>query len=273
MRSIRITSRTNPLIKHIVSLRKRSEREQEKVMLVEGVRELGMAVDAGYHIKTLVFCPDSIKNASHAMQLLITLQEKAEQSVETSLEVFEKIAFPENPCGLLAIVSYYEKTLQDLPHPSRGLYLILESLEKPVNLGSIFRLADGAGVDAVLVCDPTTDCYNQHVIRASTGAIFSIPFIHCSSEDAVQWCRQYQISIVATTPEATTSYTEISYRESCAIVMGSEKDGLSNFWLEKADKKVFIPMQGHINSLNVAVSAGVVVYEAIRQRKQDRLEH
>jgi len=158
-------------------------------------------------------------------------------------------------------------SLDTLQLPEKPFIIVLESVEKPGNLGAILRTADAAGVDAIIVCDPQTDFYNPNVIRSSIGCIFTKQVIACGSKEALQWMKQKDIRIFATDLAASEWYHETDFTQPSAIVMGTEADGLTNFWLRNADSRIKIPMRGYIDSLNVSVSTAVITFEAMRQRK------
>ncbi|HVN14488.1 MAG TPA: RNA methyltransferase, partial [Anaerolineales bacterium] len=158
------------------------------------------------------------------------------------------------------------KSLDDLKLSANPLVIVAESVEKPGNLGAILRTADAAGVDALLVCDPRVDLWNPNVVRASRGALFSVPAIEVDNTSALNWLRSGRMRILAATPSAEVSYTSVDLSRPVAIAVGTEDEGLSNFWMEEADLKVLIPMRGKVNSLNVSIATALIVYEAVRQR-------
>ncbi len=264
-RPLAITSRANPAIKQAVALQKRSVRDEDQLMIVEGVREIELALEHGFVPTTFFTCP-TILRSDPAKQLARKIQHLENiQLYETTKDVFEKITYPENPCGILGLFRYKIKTLTDFTVPDPALFFVLETVEKPVNLGALLRLGDGVGVQGILVCDASTDVFNHHVIRTSTGAIFTVPFCQCTSQDALVWLATNSISVVATTPNTTKIYTDLVYSKRCALALGSEKDGLTPLWLGDDVTPVVIPMRGIVNSLNVAQSAGIVAYEILRQ--------
>jgi len=164
------------------------------------------------------------------------------------------------------VVPGLQRRLADLTLSARSLLLVAEAVEKPGNLGALLRSADAAGVEGVIVCDPTTDVGNPNVIRSSKGTLFSVPVVEASSAETLDWLRQHKIMVVAASPQASLVYTEADWRGPAAVVVGTEKEGLSPLWLEAADVVVRIPMQGRVNSLNVATAATLLIYEAVRQR-------
>ncbi len=260
-----ITSLQNPKIKNIVKLRRRKHRDEQQLMIIEGLREIGFVLEKKMPVESVYFCRE-IWSKALAEVLLDQLEEMGSSIFEVSKKVFEKIAYTKNSDGILILVPHIKASLEELDVEEKSLFLILETVEKPGNLGTIMRLADGAGVSGVVVCDPQTDIYNPNVVRASTGALFTIPVFQVKREEVFAWLKKHEIAIFATTPDTSLSYTDVEYPSKCALVFGSEKDGLTSSWLDKADKKILIPMHGEVNSLNVAASVAIVTYEALRQR-------
>jgi len=272
-----ITSLTNPRVKHVVALRDKRQRDEDGLMLVEGFDPLSLALDCGVRPQTVFICPDLFKPA-HSPNAHDNLQwrvrDAGSEVIETTRPVFEKMAYRDGPDGWLAVVKRPDFSIARLnqspiPHP-QPLYLVAEAVEKPGNLGAMLRTCDAAGVHAFLFCDPKADLTNPNVVRASQGALFSVPVAQCTSAEAMRWLRERGVTIVATTPNPVrghlpTSYTEFDFTRPTAIAVGEEKYGLSKLWLDQADAAVRIPMFGRINSLNVATSAALVIYEAVRQ--------
>jgi TrmH family RNA methyltransferase len=186
--------------------------------------------------------------------------------IPVSKEVFDKIAVRENSGGVLAVAEQKTHRLQELKLSHNPLILILESVEKPGNLGAILRTADAAGVDAVIICDPQTDFYNSNVIRSSIGCIFTKQTASATSEDTLTWLKENGINIYCTYLKASQPYHQIDYKAPCAIVMGTESTGLSDAWVKASTANIIIPMQGAIDSMNVSTAAAVVIFEARRQR-------
>ena len=175
-------------------------------------------------------------------------------------------AYRDRPEGLLAITKMRRHTLADLPYRPDGLYLVAETIEKPGNLGSMLRSADAVGATGMIVCGHGTDIYNPNVIRASTGALFSMPLAEAENEEVYNWLREHHIRILAATPHTDQRYTDTDMTCGVAIVVGAEQTGLTDFWLTRADLPVVIPMLGKIDSLNVAAATTILLYEAVRQR-------
>jgi TrmH family RNA methyltransferase len=254
-----ITSAQNPQIKEILRLQKPRERKEEGVIMVEGYQEILMAIGAGFEIEKLFFCQDLAGKKRI---------EKIEDNKIISVVplVFKKIAYRENPDGFLAIAKSKILELEEIKLSKNPLVIVLESVEKPGNLGAILRSADAAGADAVIISDQRTDIYNPNVIRASLGTVFTNQVSVSSAKEIQKWLGKNKIKSFATTPEADKFYTEVNYKTGIAIVMGEEHKGLSAEWLEKADEKIKIPMVGKIDSLNVSVSTAIILFEAVRQR-------
>ena len=254
-----ITSAQNPKIKEIIRLRKPRERRKENLIIIEGRQEIELARQAGLEIVELFYCQDfaGSKKIAGLSEEIITPVVPA---------VFEKISYRENPDGFLALARPKYLELEKIKLSKNPLVIILESLEKPGNLGAILRSADAAGADAVIVANPKTDIYNPNVIRASLGTVFTNQVAVASTEEARNWLAKNKIKSLAATPEAKKIYTEADYKGAVAIIMGEEHPGLSKDWLEKVDEKIKIPMRGKIDSLNVSASTAIILFEAVRQR-------
>ena len=257
-----ITSLQNPRVKHIVRLRdEKRQRRAEGLMLVEGYDEIQLALSAGHKPQTILSAPELL---SHRIDIAETDAER----ITVSRPVFEKMSYRENPDGWLAVFPIPQQTLDDLRPGESPLVIVAESIEKPGNLGAILRTADAAHVDTLLVCDPRVDLWNPNVVRASRGAVFSVPVVECDNGAALEWLKGRGVNILAATPTAEVVYSEIDLRQPVAIAVGTEDEGLSEFWMVNADVRVRIPMSGRVNSLNVSVSTALIVYEAVRQRNR-----
>jgi len=261
-----ITSPQNPKIKQAIRLNERRQREREGLMLVEGFDELSLALESGVRLQTLFYCPALFRG--NAEELLAHIQATGAELIEVSPPVFEKMAYRENPDGWLAFVptQSLHRHLSDLALGENPLLVVAEAVEKPGNLGAILRSADAAGVHALLLCDPTTDLSNPNVVRSSRGTLFSLPVVEAQKDEAMRWLRERGIKLIAATPQADLIYTQADLRGPSAIAVGTEKEGLSQTWLEQADVAVRIPMRGRVNSLNVATATTLLLYEAVRQR-------
>ena len=265
METVELTSLKNPKVKYAYSLRERRERDREGVTVLEGYRELTRAHAAGIRIRETFFCRDLFIGENND-SLLATLHAAGSVMYECSEAVLKKLAYRERPEGLIAIAEMRHKTLADIPAKKDGLYLVAETIEKPGNLGSILRSADAVGATAVIVCNRQTDVFNPNVLRASTGAIFSMPLAECTSEEALKWLKELGIKTLAATPHTHLYHTDVDMKQGVAIVVGAEQYGLSDYWMDSADLQVLIPMLGKMDSLNVATAATILLYEAARQR-------
>ncbi len=263
-----ITSPANPRIKHLVTLRRRRVRDDEHVTLVEGFEELDLALTAGVRPEAVFYSPE-FGRAEHP-PMLTRVAERGADVIRVSKEVFSKVAYRESPDGWLAVVPAVRSDLVALQVGANPLVLICQGVEKPGNLGAILRTADAAGVSAVIATDPVTDWGNPNVIRASKGTVFSVPVAAGTSAQVLAWLSEQQIKLVATSPDARVLLTGADLTPPTAIAVGSESAGLSADWLAFADVKVRIPMFGLADSLNVATSAAIACYEAIRQRTDVR---
>jgi TrmH family RNA methyltransferase len=260
-----ITSVHNPQVKRLLSLRDRRGREVEGQMLIEGGEEVALALDAGVSLVAAWLCPTLPRFAKQSTlrQRLVTA---GVPITEVSENVFARLAYQENPDGWLAVAPALRPDLASLNLPPGPLVLVCEAIEKPGNLGAMLRTADAAGAHALIVCDATTDVNNPNVVRASRGTVFSVPLAVATTEAAVAWLKSRSIQILAATPSATRSYTDVDLRGPVAIAVGAEDTGLSDGFLAQADLAVRIPMTGRVNSLNVSASAALLLYEAVRQR-------
>ena len=261
-----ITSLQNPRAKYAVLLRESRQRKKDRLMLVEGRDEIALALESGAKAQTLFYCPEFF-GENDAAPLLKQIAQSGAEMLEVNKRVFEKIAYRENPDGWLAIFPSIQKTFDDLNLGDNPLIVVVESVEKPGNLGAILRTSDAANVDALLICDPKIDLGNPNVLRTSRGTVFTLPLVLTTSVEALRWLKANGIKTVAATPEGSTLFTEANLRQPCAIIVGTEKDGLSALWRDSADIKARVPMFGKINSLNVSVSTALFVYEAVRQRR------
>jgi RNA methyltransferase, TrmH family len=259
-----ITSPANARIKHLIALRRRRTRELEGVTLVEGYAELGLALDAGVRPRALYHSPELALD--DPLGLLGRLAALGTEVVRVSRPVFAKIAYRESPDGWLAVVPTVDTDLDRLELGERPLLLVCEGVEKPGNLGAILRTADAAGVTAVIATDPVTDWGNANLVRASKGAVFSVPVAAAPTETALPWLAGRGLGLVAATPDGDVPLAGADLTGPVAIAVGSESGGLSAPWIEGADVRVRIPMFGRADSLNVAAAAAVLVYEAVRQR-------
>lgn len=268
-----ISSPQNGRVKQIVKLNQRRQRDEQQLVPVEGIREIGQALAHGFIPHEAYICPE-LAIDPQAQQLCQQLQQLHQQGqtalFEVTADVFAKIAYRGESGGLLILLPYWQRPLADLPLSPIPFLLVVEGGEKPGNLGAIFRTADAAGVDAIIISQTEagkgTDIFNPNAVRASLGALFTVPFATAPTPALMAWLRQKQILTAAATPAANTLYTAVNLQQPIALIMGSEADGLSQSWLQAADLQLKIPMQGQIDSLNLSVSAALLLYEVVRQR-------
>lgn len=270
----KITSLTNPHVKELVRLRTGGHRKSAGVTIVDGSREILRAMEAGIEFKEFYVSPELLGRGEEEKQLQAGLSGVKVPVFEVTRIVFAKIAYGDRQEGVLGICEPPKRSLADLQLRSKpclsgrqALIVIIEHVEKPGNLGAILRTCDAAGVSGVIVCDSKTDLYNPNVIRASVGTIFTVHTVQCSNDEVLRFLRTKGIKAYAASPQAQTIYTQINLTGAVAIVLGSEQEGLSDFWDKNADARVKIPMRGHADSLNVSASAAILIYEAIRQRE------
>ena len=290
-----ITSGQNPKIKELLALQEKSrERRSAGLFVVEGRRETEHCLEAGFIPDTIFICPEIYLSegegvspegratrgteaggpraervvGSGAARLLQGVQPSpaGPKIFQVSRNVYEKIAYRGSTEGIIAEMKYRERRLEDIKLSENPLVIVLESVEKPGNLGAVLRSADAAGADAVIICDPLTDLYNPNLIRASIGAIFSRQVAAATSEETITWLKSNGIQILTAQLQDSSLYYDTPMTGPTAIVMGTESTGLTDIWREAADKHIRIPMLGALDSLNVSVSAAILLFEAVRQR-------
>jgi TrmH family RNA methyltransferase len=264
-----ISSLQNARIKELVKLAKRRDRDERRVTIVEGTREIGHALHAGIVPLEVYLCPELATGPAN-QPLIARCEELARQRqtclVRVTPAVFAKIAYREESGGLLLVIPYVTQPLARLSVAHAPFFTVIEGVEKPGNLGAILRTADAAGVDGVIVCAGATDVHNPNVVRASLGALFTVPLAEARTDAVIQWLQQQQIQIVAASPEGTQDYIVPDYRAPVAVVMGSEAYGLAPVWLSAAQAVVRIPMHGAVDSLNLSAATAILLYEVVRQR-------
>jgi RNA methyltransferase, TrmH family len=261
-----IASLQNPRVKETVKLRQRAHRDAQELFIVEGYRELKRALVNNRRPATLFIC-EALFLGKNEPELIEQCRQAGAEIVPCTPPVLEKMAYRERPEGLLAVLPQVHLALSDLNLPERPLLIVAEAIEKPGNLGTILRSADAAGASAVIVCDQCTDIHNPNVVRASTGALFSLPVVETSSVAALSWLQHNKIKVLAASPHAEKNYTDVDLRPGTAIIVGAEQYGLSSIWMQAADLKVRIPMHGQADSLNVATATTILMFEAVRQRR------
>jgi TrmH family RNA methyltransferase len=260
-----ITSAANPRVKWLVSLRRRRTRDAQGVTVIEGCDELRLALDAGVAPRQLFWC-DALADPTTTQALLPRVTALGSEVVALGPAAFAKASYRDSPDGWLAVVDAPGSPLDAVTLGERPLVLVCEAIEKPGNLGAMLRTAEAVGVDAVVAASPVADWGNPNVVRASKGTVFAVQVASGPTEQVVAWLRRRALSIVVATPDASTAVTDVDLTRPVAVVVGAEHAGVGASLLEAADETASLPMAGRVNSLNVAASAAVVLYEAVRQR-------
>jgi TrmH family RNA methyltransferase len=262
-----ISSTKNIQIKNIIKLQKSSERKKQNMICIEGYHELIIALESGINIQNIYYSEDFNKKN-------LAIPEKInDKIINVSSMVFKKISYRENPDGFLALAVHPKINLNKIKITKNPLIIILEGVEKPGNLGAISRTVDAVGATALIISNPKTNIFNPNVIRSSLGTVFTNKIATGTNVEVLEWLKKNKIKIFATTPNAKKIYTESNLNGPIAIVIGTEHEGLSKYWLASVDEKIKIPMHGKMDSLNASVSAGIVLFEAKRQRSKKILTH
>ena len=259
-----LTSVRNPRVQDVVKLRNRRHRDRERRFVVEGTRELSCAADSGLAMATLYYCEELLGDRGRSVVERIAATEADCQP--TSRAVFEKMSYRHTPDGVLGVAPMHDLDLGRLPETDDALWLVAAGIEKPGNLGAMMRTADAAGVVGMVVADPMTDVFNPNVVRASMGTLCSVPVAVASASEVRHWLHTRRIRIVAGRPDASVAYTQADLRGAVAIVVGSEHRGLGAGWSAPGDEAVRIPLSGRADSINAAMAATVLLFEARRQR-------
>ena len=258
-----ISSIQNPFIKQLFQLKEKSrERKKSGLFLIEGKRELSLAIKGNYTIETLLFYPDlfSESEANALSHYNIDI-------IEITKEVYQKLAYRDTTEGVIAVAKTKELSLDSLIiNKQNPLILVAEAPEKPGNIGALLRTADAANIDAVIIANPKTDLYNPNIIRSSVGCVFTNQIATGTSKEIIQYLKNNNINIYCAALQASLDYHTLDYKKPTAIVVGTEATGLSDEWLQNSTQNIIIPMQGEIDSMNVSVAAGIVIFEAKRQR-------
>lgn len=258
-----ITSVQNPFIKSIIQLQEKAKaRKQSGLFIIEGRREIQLAIKGGYQIERLLFLPEMI-----AKEELLLISKNAVELIEISKEVYQKIAYRDTTEGVIAVAHAKSFLLSDLQLSENPLILVVESIEKPGNLGAMLRTADAAHIDAVLVADPKTDLYNPNMVRSSVGCLFTNQIAVGTTDEIIDFLEANSISFYSATLQNSTSYHTQDYTLPTALVVGTEATGLTQKWRDRATQNIIIPMQGEIDSMNVSVAAAILLFEAKRQRE------
>lgn len=257
-----ISSIQNPYIKSLVLLQEKARaRRQSGTFMIEGQREIELAVKGGYELETVLFCPELFELSNHP-----TIEKSTSTIIEISKEVYQKLAYRDTTEGIIAVAKAKPLRLEDLNLPENPLILVMEAIEKPGNIGAMLRTCDAANIDAVILADPKTDLYNPNTVRSSVGCIFTNQIATASTEDVISFLYKKNITIFAATLQNSQFYHKQDYTKATALVVGTEATGLSQPWREKNVQNIFIPMQGEIDSMNVSVASAILIFEAKRQR-------
>ena len=263
-----ISSPQNPRVKDLAKLREGKHRRRTGCYVVEGLRELERALDGGADIRSFYVCRDFWTGTECAALAARIASTDEIECFDLAKSAFEKASNRENPDGLLAVAAMRKSALDDLDLGENALIVLMEHVEKPGNLGTLLRSADAAGADAMIVTDPVTDLYSPQAIRASQGSIFAVPTAFATNEEAKAFFASRGIRAIAAAPEGERTLWELDMRGPTALLLGSEADGLSDFWMKDAETaKARIPMSGRTaDSLNVSAAAAIFMFEAVRQR-------
>jgi TrmH family RNA methyltransferase len=259
-----ITSPQNPRIKSVLRLQKKRERDRAGLITIEGVRELARALGAGVAIREIYLSPETA--GAEADAIVGELRARSVPIFTVGRAAFAKIAYREDSGGLVAVAERPRTGFDRLSGSPDALFLVVDAVEKPGNLGALLRSADAVGVTGLIVASPGVDLFNPNAIRASLGAVFTVPLAAGAPEEAIAWLKGKGVRIVVTTPNAATRYSDANLTRSAAIVVGREDTGVSRPWIEAADLAISIPMRGAVDSLNVSAAAAILLYEALRQR-------
>jgi len=257
-----ITSSQNPFIKSLVQLQEKAKsRKQSGTFLIEGKREIELAIKGNYELETVLFLPELISE-----EQLSKLSKSQINLIEINKEVYQKLAYRDTTEGIIAVAKTKSLALQDLKLPENPLILVMESIEKPGNIGAMLRTCDAANIDAVIIANPKTDLYNPNIVRSSVGCLFTNQIATGSTEDVIQFLKEKNIAIFGATLQNSNFYHTQDYTIPTALVVGTEATGLTQAWRDAATQNVIIPMQGEIDSMNVSVASAILLFEAKRQR-------
>ncbi len=257
-----ITSAQNPYIKSLLLLQEKAKaRKQTGTFLIEGKREILLAIKGGYQINTLLFYSELITEKE-----INNLVQNTTDLIEINKDIFEKLAYRESTEGVIAVANSKSFSLSDLKLKENPLLLIAEAPEKPGNIGALLRTADAANLDAVIIANPNGDLYNPNIIRSSVGCLFTNQIATGTTSEIIAFLKERKINFYCATLQNSTSYYTQDYTTPSAIVVGTEATGLSEEWREAATQNIIIPMQGEIDSMNVSVAAAILIFEAKRQR-------
>ena len=254
-----ITSVQNPFIKSLIQLQEKAKaRKQSGSFLIEGMREIELAIKGNYEIETILFLPELVSNNQ--------ITKLTDNPIEITKEVYQKLAYRDTTEGILAVAKTKSLQLADLKLSENPLILVMEAIEKPGNIGAVLRTCDAAKIDAVIIANPKTDLYNPNIVRSSVGCLFTNQIATGSTEEVIDYLMQKNINFYSATLQNSTTYHTQNYTLPTALAVGTEATGLSELWRKKATQNIIIPMQGEIDSMNVSVAAAILIFEAKRQR-------
>ena len=258
-----ISSLQNPFIKDLLLFKEKSRaRKRAGHFLIEGLREITLAIKGGYSITTLLFNPDII-----SQEEVMAISENDIDLIEVSNEVYQRLAYRESTQGLIAVAKAKDFDLKGITLATKDpLILVAEAPEKPGNIGALLRTADAANIDLVIIANPKTDLYNPNIVRSSVGCVFTNKIATGTTSEIISYLKQNKVNIYCAALQASVEYQTQDYKKSSAIVVGTESTGLSSEWLEHSTQNIIIPMHGQIDSLNVSVAAGILIFEAKKQR-------
>ncbi|MBA4134370.1 MAG: rRNA methyltransferase [Flavobacterium sp.] len=257
-----ITSAQNPYIKSLVLLQEKAKaRKQSGTFLIEGLREMELAIKGNYTFETILFLPELVSETEIRNRIPYSVE-----LIEISKEVYQKLAYRDTTEGIIAVAQTKSLSLDDLQLPENPLIVVMEAIEKPGNIGAMLRTCDAAKVDAVIIANPKTDLYNPNIVRSSVGCLFTNQIAIATTEEAIAFLQQNHINFYSATLQNSTSYHTQNYTTPTSLVVGTEATGLSKAWRDQATQNIIIPMQGAIDSMNVSVAAAILIFEAKRQR-------
>ncbi|MBN4047159.1 RNA methyltransferase [bacterium AH-315-P13] len=261
-----ISSIQNPLIRQLVLLKEKSRvRKKTGLFLIEGEREITLAIKGGYEFETILFYPKLF--SEEQINKLINLSTHKLEIVSISKDVYQKLAYRETTEGVIAVAKTKDFSFESISFKTDNpLILVAEAPEKPGNIGALLRTADAANIDAVIIANAKTDLYNPNIIRSSVGCVFTNQIAVGSTKEVIEFLKENNIGMFCATLQSSVDYHTQDYTKPTAIIVGTEATGLSTEWLENATQNIIIPMQGEIDSMNVSVAAGILIFEAKRQR-------
>ena len=258
-----ISSKQNPGIKNLLHLQKSAERKKQGLFVIEGLNEIEKAIVSGYETDSVYFCPE----ITEANTVLSLFKSKSPGRIyEINRQIFNKLAYRQDSGGIIVLAKTKKHEINNLKLPDNPLILVIEGIEKPGNIGAIYRTADAAGISAIIITDQNVDLYNPNAVRSSLGCVFTVPTATCEGKTAINYLKKNNIQIFSSYLQAAIPYHQVDYTKPSAIVMGTEATGITDIWVEASNANIIIPMRGKTDSMNVSTSAAVLIFEACRQR-------